>query len=50
MIPFFSRRIGLLGGQEVPIEFGSKLTGKVGRYDIGVLGVRHAKLFWYAQL
>jgi hypothetical protein len=40
VIPFFSRRIGLLEGQEVPIEFGSKLTGKVGRYDIGVLGVR----------
>lgn len=40
VMPFFSRRIGLLDGQEVPIEAGTKLTGKVGRYDIGVLGVR----------
>jgi Domain of unknown function (DUF5916) len=39
-LPFFSRRIGLLNGQEVPIQVGSKLTGKVGRIDIGLLGVR----------
>jgi hypothetical protein len=31
MIPFFSRRIGLLDGQEVPILAGTKLTGKAGR-------------------
>jgi hypothetical protein len=40
LIPFFSRRIGLLSGQEVPILAGTKLTGKAGRYDIGLLGVR----------
>ena len=40
LIPFFSRRIGLLSGQEVPILFGAKLTGKVGRTDVGVLHVR----------
>jgi len=40
VIPFFSRRIGLLNGQEVPIDFGVKLTGKVGRTDIGVLDTR----------
>src|SRR5262249_2447118 len=40
VIPFFSRRIGLLDEQEVPILAGTKLTGKVGRYDVGVLGVR----------
>lgn len=40
IIPFFSRRIGLLSGLEVPMLAGTKLTGKVGRYDIGVLGVR----------
>jgi hypothetical protein len=38
--PFFSRRIGLLSGTEVPIDFGTKFTGKVGRTDIGVLDVR----------
>jgi len=35
--PFFSRRIGLLAGQEVPILAGIKLAGKAGRFDIGVL-------------
>jgi hypothetical protein len=40
VIPFFSRQIGLLGGEEVPIDFGLKLTGKVGRTDLGVLDVR----------
>ena len=38
--PFFSRQIGLLFGQEVPILTGVKLTGKVGRTDVGVLTVR----------
>lgn len=40
LLPFFSRRIGLLGGQEVPILVGSKLTGKVKRFDVGILGAR----------
>jgi hypothetical protein len=40
VIPFFTRQIGLLSGQEVPIDFGLKLTGKVGRTDLGVLDVR----------
>jgi hypothetical protein len=40
LLPFFSRRIGLLAGQEVPILFGTKLTGKIGRTDVGVLAVR----------
>lgn len=38
--PFFSRRIGLLNGQEVPIDIGVKLTGKIGNTDIGLLNVR----------
>jgi hypothetical protein len=40
LLPFFSRRIGLLAGQEVPILVGAKLTGKVGRTDVGLLDVR----------
>ena len=40
IFPFFSRRIGLLRGQEVPIDYGVKLTGKAGRTEIGVLNVR----------
>jgi len=29
-IPFFSRRIGLYGGEPVPVRFGAKLNGKIG--------------------
>ena len=40
LTPFFSRRIGLHQGRTVPILGGVRLTGKVGRNDIGVLSVR----------
>ena len=40
IFPFFSRRIGLLAGQEVPIDYGLKLTGRAGRTEVGVLNVR----------
>lgn len=39
VIPFFSRRIGLLSGREVPILAGTRLTGKAGPYDIGALAI-----------
>ena len=29
VFPFFSRKIGLIAGQEVPIDYGAKLTGKI---------------------
>ena len=39
-IPYFSRRIGLSDtGQAVDINSGAKLTGRVGRFNVGVLGV-----------
>jgi hypothetical protein len=40
VFPFFSRQIGLISGQEVPIDFGVKLTGKAGPTELGVLDVR----------
>ena len=40
IFPFFSRQIGLLSGEEVPLDFGVKLTGRVGRTELGVLDVR----------
>ncbi|MBI2829414.1 MAG: carbohydrate binding family 9 domain-containing protein [Acidobacteria bacterium] len=40
VIPFFSRQVGLLAGEEVPLDLGVKLTGKVGRTDLGVLDAR----------
>lgn len=39
IIPFFSRRIGLFRGSEVPIDVGAKLTGRVGQTEVGILGV-----------
>ncbi len=36
---FHSRRIGLSGGEEVPILGGARLTGRVGRWNLGVLDV-----------
>ena len=36
---FYSRRIGLDGGQKVPIMLGSKLAGKAGRTSMGALNV-----------
>jgi hypothetical protein len=39
LIPFFSRRVGLVGGRTVPILLGEKLTGKVGRLEMGFLDV-----------
>jgi len=38
--PFFSRRIGLVNGLEVPIEFGQKVTGRIGRFDVGIMDVQ----------
>ena len=39
--PFFSRRVGLSElGEAQPIAFGTKLTGQLGRQDVGVLHVR----------
>ena len=36
---FFSRRIGLEGGQTVPILGGGRLTGKVGDFSVGALNI-----------
>jgi hypothetical protein len=36
---FYSRRIGLYDGQEVPILAGGRLTGRAGPYSIGVLNI-----------
>ncbi len=39
-IPFFSRRIGLLGGEQIPIEGGVKLNGRIGKWNVGLLDVQ----------
>jgi hypothetical protein len=40
LLPFFSRRIGLVDGQEVPITAGLKTTGRAGGTSFGGLVVR----------
>ena len=40
LLPFFSRRIGLVAGREVPILAGLKATGRVGPTNFGGLVVR----------
>jgi hypothetical protein len=37
---FFSRRIGLDGGREVPLQVGGRVTGKTGKFTVGALNVQ----------
>ena len=37
---FYSRRIGLNAGTEVPIIAGGRLTGRVGRYSLGLINIQ----------
>ena len=39
-ILFYSRRIGLSGGLIVPIDAGGRLTGRVGRFNLGLLNIQ----------
>ena len=39
LLPFYSRRIGLVGGEEVDVDAGARLSGRVGPWDLGVLAV-----------
>jgi hypothetical protein len=36
---FFSRRIGLSGGQPIPIIAGGRVTGRAGKYTLGLLNI-----------
>ena len=41
LVPFFSRRIGLsAAGTPVPVLVGGRTSGKIGKYDMGVLAMR----------
>ena len=37
---FYSRRIGLNGTNEVPLQAGGRLTGRVGPYSLGLIDIR----------
>ena len=40
LVPFFSRSIGLEAGSPVPIDGGVRLSGRVGRNDLGLLNIQ----------
>ena len=40
VLPFFSRRIGLEDGNLIPIRGGGRVTGRIGSYSLGVLGMQ----------
>lgn len=41
VVPFFSRRIGLsAAGTPIPIVGGARVSGQIGRYDLGVLTMK----------
>jgi hypothetical protein len=42
-MPFFSRKIGLLEGEQIPVLFGTKLYGKIGDTNLAVLDVQTGK-------
>jgi hypothetical protein len=42
-MPFFSRRVGLFEGRQVPVVFGTKLYGKIGDTNLSVLDVQTGK-------
>jgi hypothetical protein len=39
-ILFYSRRIGLNANRQIPLEVGGRVTGRVGRYTVGVLNIQ----------
>ncbi|GMR22999.1 MAG: hypothetical protein BMS9Abin37_1389 [Acidobacteriota bacterium] len=44
LVPFFSRRIGLVAGQEVPIRVGGKMNGRVSGTNVGALAIHTGNL------
>jgi hypothetical protein len=38
-LPFFSRRIGLVADEQIPINFGAKLFGRLGKTNISVVDI-----------
>ena len=37
---FYSRRIGLDAGQTVPLEVGGRLSGRIGKFSVGVMNIQ----------
>jgi len=39
-VMFFSRRIGLAGSEAIPLQVGSRLTGRAGKFTVGALNIQ----------
>ena len=47
LIPFFSRRIGLDStGNPIPVQYGGKITGQTGRWNIGAMYMKDKRAEW----
>lgn len=47
MIPFFSRRIGLdQEGNPIPVQYGGKVTGQAGNWNIGAMYMKDLRNGW----
>ena len=50
VLPFFSRNIGLADGEIVPILGGARLTGRAGKYSVGIMSMQTADFWTKADL
>ena len=47
LVPFFSRRIGLdSAGNPIPVQYGTKITGQAGRWNIGAMYMKDKRENW----
>lgn len=49
-VPFFSRQVGLLDGEQIPINAGIKLNGRVGNWNLALLDVQTRETFVSPQV
>ncbi|MCH7530234.1 MAG: carbohydrate binding family 9 domain-containing protein [Gemmatimonadetes bacterium] len=48
--PFFSRQIGLKSGQQIPIDYGTRVTGQVGPYEVGFYQIGTGEETYFDEL
>ncbi len=47
--PFYSRNIGLNGGEQVPITYGTRLTGQAGAFELGFYQIGTANHDYFSE-
>ena len=45
--PFFSREIGINDGHQIPVTYGTRLTGQTGAFELGFYQIATAKLTYF---